>query len=129
MKPTPGAQLVDSLLEATIVGSFTRIGYQARRRLFHWKPLGSFDLDGRVAVVTGATGGLGRSAAETMARQGAAACLVGRDGERTDRARTEIAAATGASVASDLADSPRSPRRPHSRSASPRRTTAWTCSS
>ena len=47
-----------------MVGSFTRIGYQARRRLFRWEPLDSLGLEGRVAIVTGATSGLGRTAAE-----------------------------------------------------------------
>ena len=32
-------ELVDALLEASVVGSFTRIGYVARRRLFSWTPL------------------------------------------------------------------------------------------
>ena len=41
MTPSPAARLVDWTLEATVVGSFTRIGYFARRRLFDWAPLQS----------------------------------------------------------------------------------------
>jgi NAD(P)-dependent dehydrogenase (short-subunit alcohol dehydrogenase family) len=104
MKPAPGVQLVDSMLEASVVGSFTRIGFHTRRRLFRWTPLTAFRLDGKVAVVTGATSGLGRSAAEAMARQGAALCIVGRDSERTERARQQIAAASGPPAESELAD-------------------------
>jgi NAD(P)-dependent dehydrogenase (short-subunit alcohol dehydrogenase family) len=98
------ATMVDSVLEATVVGSFTRLGYRARRRLFHWPELDSFPLEGRTAMVTGATSGLGRWTAEQLARQGASVCVVGRDAERTERARSEIATATGAAVEGELAD-------------------------
>ncbi len=104
MSVAPGAGLVDSLLEATVVGSFTRIGFHVRRHLFRWAPLPSLRLDGKVVVVTGATSGLGRWAAEAMAGQGARLCLVGRNAERTERARAEIAAATGAEIETELAD-------------------------
>ena len=104
MRPARGAKLVDAVLEATVAGSFTRIGYQARSRLFHWAPLDSLRLGGKVAIVTGATSGLGRTAAELLARQGAEVCIVGRDPDRTERARAEIAAAAGSVVEADLAD-------------------------
>jgi NAD(P)-dependent dehydrogenase (short-subunit alcohol dehydrogenase family) len=102
--PSPAATLVDWALEASVVGSFTRIGYHARRRLFGWTPLESVRLDGKTAIVTGATSGLGRTAAESLAKLGAHVCIVGRDAQRTERARSEISAAAGSAVEADLAD-------------------------
>ena len=55
--------IADALIEAPIVTSFTRLGYEARRRLAGWAPLGDDDLTGRVIVITGATSGLGYAAA------------------------------------------------------------------
>lgn len=104
MSSVPGAGLVDALLEASVVGSFTQIGYHARRRLFRWTPLDALRLDGKVVIVTGATSGLGRAAAELIARQGGEVCIVGRDPQRTERAQAEIAAASGAAVEAELAD-------------------------
>ena len=104
MTLAPAARLVDAVLEASVVGSFTRIGYKARRRLFHWTPLASLHLDGKVAIVTGATSGLGLVTAELIARQGAEVCIVGRNPDRTERARAEIEAAAGIPVEADLAD-------------------------
>jgi NAD(P)-dependent dehydrogenase (short-subunit alcohol dehydrogenase family) len=69
----------DVALEATVVGSYTRLGYSARRALFDWDGEPPPDLRGRVAVVTGATGGLGLATAAGLARLGAEVHLVGRD--------------------------------------------------
>ncbi len=104
MTPSPGASLVDWTLEASVVGSFTRIGYHARRRFFDWPPLQALGLDGKVAIVTGATSGLGRAAAEAIAALGAHVCIVGRDPERTERACGEISAGAGSAVEAGLAD-------------------------
>jgi NAD(P)-dependent dehydrogenase (short-subunit alcohol dehydrogenase family) len=102
--PSPGTRLVDWTLEASVVGSFTRIGYDTRRRLFDWTPLQSLGLEGKMAIVTGATSGLGRAAAQSIAALGAHVCIVGRDPERTERARSEISAAAFSPVEADLAD-------------------------
>jgi phosphoglycerate dehydrogenase-like enzyme/NAD(P)-dependent dehydrogenase (short-subunit alcohol dehydrogenase family) len=50
---------------------------------------------GRVALVTGATDGLGRALAERLAAAGLTVHLHGRDPAKLDRAAREIAAATG----------------------------------
>ena len=104
MTPSPAARLVDWTLEASVVGSFTKIGYHTRRRLFDWTPLQSLGLDGKVAIVTGATSGLGRTAAESIAELGGQVCIVGRDPGRTERARSEISVAAGSSVEAGIAD-------------------------
>ena len=54
--------------------------------------------------MTGATSGLGRAAAESIAELGGHVCIVGRDPGRTRRARSEISAATSSAVEADLAD-------------------------
>jgi len=68
---------VDGLLEGTIVGSFTRIGIAVRRRVGHWSEPPR--LDGKVILVTGASSGIGRAAAVSLAHLGADLILVGRD--------------------------------------------------
>ena len=77
-EPAGFSSLADAVLEAPILTSFTRIGYEARRRLEDWTSLDDYDMTGRVIVVTGATSGLGRAAATQLARCGATLVLVGR---------------------------------------------------
>ena len=80
----------DAALEVTVVLSFSRVGYAARRRLDDWDEPGADALRGRVAVVTGASGGLGLAAATGLARAGARVWLIGRDRGRTDAAARRI---------------------------------------
>jgi NAD(P)-dependent dehydrogenase (short-subunit alcohol dehydrogenase family) len=80
----------DAALEWTIVGSFSRIGFEARRRLFGWDTARPAAMNGRTAVVTGATSGLGLAAAHALVRCGAAVCLVGRDAQRAEASRQAI---------------------------------------
>jgi NAD(P)-dependent dehydrogenase (short-subunit alcohol dehydrogenase family) len=92
------AGVVDSLIEMPVVPSFTKIGYQLRSRLDHWTDTAAYDLSGRTIVVTGATSGLGRDAAEQFARLGAHVVLSGRDAAKANRVRHEIAARTGSAA-------------------------------
>jgi NAD(P)-dependent dehydrogenase (short-subunit alcohol dehydrogenase family) len=102
------ADAVDTLIEAPIVSSFTRIGYDLRSRIDHWTPLTSYDLSGRTVLVTGATSGLGLASAETLGRCGAAVILLGRDAAKTERVREHLAAITGnrrfSTVVADMGD-------------------------
>ena len=97
--------LIDGALEATVVLSFTDIGPMIRRRLFDWEDLGTRRMDGRVALVTGATSGLGLATAQQLAAMGCAVRLLVRDGTRGARAEAEIVRRTpGADVGVYLAD-------------------------
>jgi dehydrogenase/reductase SDR family protein 12 len=88
-------RLIDDLLEITVVGSFSTIGYQARRALFDWAPVGTDALAGRTALVTGPTSGLGRQAAGDLAAAGARVVLVGRSEERLAVVREALTAEHG----------------------------------
>src|SRR3954468_13994157 len=54
-----------------------------------------FDLSGRIALVTGSGGGLGRSIAGGLQRAGAQVVLNGRDTEKLDTARAALRAEGG----------------------------------
>lgn len=86
---------MDVLLELAIVPSFTRLGPAIRSRLFDWQDPHDDALAGRTALVTGATGGLGRAAVMALAQLGARVVLVGRDGAKLDALRGELREAHG----------------------------------
>lgn len=58
-------------------------------------PTPSHEMDGRVAVVTGATSGIGREIALGLARRGATTVVVGRGADRVAAAAREIASVSG----------------------------------
>lgn len=65
---------------------------------------GMFSLDGRVALVTGASRGLGFAMAEALAEAGAAVVLNGRDPATLEQAAAKIAGGRASIEAFDVAD-------------------------
>ncbi len=86
---------LDSALEVTIIGSFTKLGYEARTRLFDWSATPA-DLTGKVAVVTGATSGIGKATAAGLLALGADVYVTSRSKHRADEAAVELTSATDA---------------------------------
>jgi dehydrogenase/reductase SDR family protein 12 len=87
--------LIDGFLELTVVGSFSRIGFQVRRRVFGWTPPPDGSLAGKTVLITGPTSGLGRATAEAVAALGARVVLVGRSAERLAMVRDALVATHG----------------------------------
>jgi len=67
-----------------------------------------FDLNGRVAIVTGGNGGIGLAMAKGLAEAGAAVLIAGRSVDKNERAVAEIEAAGGraSSMVADVLDEP-----------------------
>lgn len=88
-------ELTDTAIEALVIPSFTRIGYDLRRWMFDWEPLDRFSMSGRVAAVTGATSGLGEFTAVALARLGAEVLLLARNERKAIATRERIKLASG----------------------------------
>ena len=91
----PGESLRRDLLDRLVVPGalgFTRFGYERRRK--SWRPV-TERLEGRTAIVTGATSGLGRVVAGELAGLGAKVILVGRNRQKLNQAVEEICKDTG----------------------------------
>ncbi len=84
--------LLDTFLDRTVVAGYSSIGYRIRSR--NWEATELRRLDGKVAVISGATSGIGLAAADGLARLGASVRLLARSEERGERARAAIATRT-----------------------------------
>jgi NAD(P)-dependent dehydrogenase (short-subunit alcohol dehydrogenase family) len=83
----------DKALEATVVGSFSKIGYDVRSSLEHWQQPPS--LQGKTVLITGATSGIGLEAATQMASLGAKVHFLARTKSKAERAQSSIIAKSG----------------------------------
>ena len=76
------SDLFSSLLDTAIVPGFSRFGFLARSRINHWDQVSSYDLSGKVVVITGPTSGLGKECVRILAPTGAQLVLVARNKEK-----------------------------------------------
>ncbi|MFO7557207.1 MAG: SDR family NAD(P)-dependent oxidoreductase [Desulfobacterales bacterium] len=93
--PVPEAGAVVQLLDRSVVGGlpgFTRYGFKFNQK--RWNPMPA-SLEGKTAVVTGATSGIGQAAALRMAELGARVVIVARDMKKAEFTRNLISHATG----------------------------------
>jgi len=74
------ANLLDSAMEAVPPLAYTSLGFGLRRRLGGWQPLAAGSLAGKVAVVTGASRGIGQVTADALEAAGATVERVSRSG-------------------------------------------------
>ena len=90
LMPVAARNVIDAILELAVAPSFSSVGPRVRRRLWSWSDPEPGSLAGRTALVTGATGGLGRATAHALGGLGARVILVGRDAGRLDELRREL---------------------------------------
>ena len=78
----------------------------AESDLFRKEPTVELGLEGKVALVTGGSKGIGRGVADALAEEGCHVCVCSRDEEEVRRAAAEIeeAGSSGASVLAVAAD-------------------------
>lgn len=90
--------ILDTVIEKSVIPSFSSIGSRVRPRLFDWTRLESYSLKDRVVVLTGGTSGIGRAAANLYAGLGATLVLVARNQTKTDNTIDAIKQDYGSAV-------------------------------
>ncbi|MGB5755652.1 MAG: SDR family NAD(P)-dependent oxidoreductase [Acidimicrobiales bacterium] len=98
--------VLDAMLEATVIGSFTKIGPAVRSRLYEWDDEVP-GVAGLSVLITGGSSGLGRETARRLVEGGATVYLTSRDRARAEQVATEINAAasddsTGTAIGAEL---------------------------
>ena len=87
------SSLLDKTLDLAVVPGYSSVGYRLRHPLWSEGELPA--MDGKLALVTGASSGLGLATAEGLARLGASVRLLARDQQRGEQASATITARTG----------------------------------
>ena len=78
------SNFLSSLLDTAIVPGFSRIGFLVRSRVNQWDQVSSYDLAGKVVIITGPTSGLGKECVRILAPTGAQLVLVARNKEKCE---------------------------------------------
>lgn len=108
MSAHPIGRAVDGVLEASIVGGFSRVGYEIRSRRRGWEKLDQSAFVGRTVAVTGATSGLGLALAKRLRALDADVILIGRQPSKLDDVMWKIqelpSTGSSRSVVCDLSD-------------------------
>jgi dehydrogenase/reductase SDR family member 12 len=106
--PPSLVRAVDATLEATVVLSFSRIGFEVRSRLEDWRPPETWSGGGQRILVTGANSGLGYATARTLLGTGAEVRLLVRSEAKGEDTLDRLGADLGRDVryvaAYDVAD-------------------------
>lgn len=90
--PNRFAKFADGVLEASVAGSFTRVGSAVRRRLDGWDDAPDGALAGQRIVITGVTSGLGFEVGKQVLRLGAELCFVARNPDKAKVVMGELEA-------------------------------------
>lgn len=97
------SRVVDATLEATVVLSFSRVGYEVRSRLERWEELPELEATSRRVLVTGANSGIGYATALALLRAGATVLLSVRSTEKGEDALGDLARDLGRDLGDDAA--------------------------
>lgn len=99
---------IDGILDATVVGGYSRIGYAVRSRSRGWTQIDRSRFAGRTVAVTGATSGLGLATVRLLRALDANVILIGRQPSKLDDAVWKVqehsSIGTLKSVVCDLSD-------------------------
>jgi len=96
--PSAVTRTVDAGLEATVVLSFSRIGYAVRSRLERWHPVEDLPGAGRRVLVTGANSGLGYATTRALLAAGAEVVATVRSEDKAAETRQRLRADLGPRV-------------------------------
>lgn len=86
----PLRRALDVVADLSVVGSYSALGYRLRAPAFDPRDT-AVDLRGRVVVVTGASSGIGLSAARSLAALGATVVMVARNADKLTAAHSSVA--------------------------------------